>query len=330
MFNLRICAIVVALAIIGGSTTQAKVVLKAGHVLTAKSDQGRGAEFLAKRVKELTNGEIEIQVFPDGQLGKSDPDQLESLISGAQDIFITGMEWYKAWDDRFGVLSTPFVFRDRAHLQTFTKGSLFAEMAKGLEDRGIKFLPTKFNWIRQMDRGVLSRKPVFVPDDLKGLTLRMYQSEMPIRSWQGLGATLQIMPWSEVYTGLATKTIDALTTVIGASYHNKHVEHAKYFTNIKEYFQAVAPVISMKTWNKLSQAHRDALQRATDEGGAVYEKLSRAELTQSTKDAKEKYGGSFLSVPLKPWHDKMAPILAGFEKDGILPKGLVAQVKAIK
>jgi TRAP-type C4-dicarboxylate transport system substrate-binding protein len=329
MRSLGIFAIALALAMVGGSV-QAKIVLKAGHVLTAQSDQGKGADFLAKRVKELTNGEIEIQVFPDGQLGKSDPDQLESLISGAQDIFITGMEWYKAWDNRFGILSTPFVFRDRAHLQAFTKDPLFAEMAKGLEDRGIKFLPRKFNWIRQMDRGVLSTKPVFVPDDLKGLTLRMYQSEMPIRSWQGLGATLQIMPWSDVYAGLATKTVDALTTVIGASYHNKHVEHAKYFTNIKEYFQPISPVISMKTWNKLSPAQRDALQQATDEGGDEYVRLSRAELTQSTKDAQEKYGVTFLSVPLKPWHDKMAPILAGFEKDGILPKGLVARVKAIK
>ncbi|MDP6120206.1 MAG: hypothetical protein QF450_02165, partial [Rhodospirillales bacterium] len=89
MRSLGIFAIALALAMVGGSV-QAKIVLKAGHVLTAQSDQGKGADFLAKRVKELTNGEIEIQVFPDGQLGKSDPDQLESLISGAQDIFITG------------------------------------------------------------------------------------------------------------------------------------------------------------------------------------------------------------------------------------------------
>ena len=68
MSKLRICAIVLALAVVGATTAHAKMVLKAGHVLTAKSDQGRGADFLAKRVKELTNGEIEIQVFPDGQL----------------------------------------------------------------------------------------------------------------------------------------------------------------------------------------------------------------------------------------------------------------------
>ena len=43
-----------------------------------------------------------------------------------------------------------------------------------------------------------------------------------------------------------------------------------------------------------------------------------------------KHGVSFIEVPLKPWHDKMAPVLAEFEKDGVLPAGLVDKVKAIK
>lgn len=123
-----IAAVLAALA--WTTPAMSQIVLKAGHVTQATSDQGRAAEAFAKRVGELTNGETEVQVFHDGQLGKSDPHQLENVISGAQGFFITGMEWYKAWDDRFGILSTPFVFRDRAHLQKFLRSDVFADMSK--------------------------------------------------------------------------------------------------------------------------------------------------------------------------------------------------------
>ena len=165
------------------------MVLKAGHVVPAPTDRGRAANAFAIRVAELTNGEFEVQVFPDGQLGKSDPDQLENVISGAQGFFITGMEWYKAWDDRFGILSTPFVFRDRAHLTKFLPSELFADMTRTLAERGLRFVPKNFNWIRQGDRRILARKPIFTPADLEGLKLRMFQSEMPIKSWTALGVT---------------------------------------------------------------------------------------------------------------------------------------------
>ena len=81
--------------------------LKAGHILPPTSDQGQAIEFFAKRVKELTNGEIEIQVFHAGELGKSIPSQLENLVSGAQDLFIDTFDYFKAWDPRFGVVNTP-------------------------------------------------------------------------------------------------------------------------------------------------------------------------------------------------------------------------------
>ena len=91
-----IVGLLAAALLLAAGPGHAKMVLKAGHVVQATTDQGRAADAFAKRVAELTNGEIEVQVFPDGQLGKSDPDQLENVISGAQGFFITGMEWYKA------------------------------------------------------------------------------------------------------------------------------------------------------------------------------------------------------------------------------------------
>ncbi len=326
---LTLCA-VLATALLWAATGHAQIVLNAGHVTSVNTDQGQAAEAFAARVAELTNGEIEIRVFPDGQLGKSDPDQLENVISGAQGFFITGMEWYKAWDDRFGILSTPFVFRDREHLKSFLRSELFADMAQTLADRGLRFVPKDFNWIRQGDRGILARKPIFTPDDLEGLRLRMFQSEMPIKSWTALGASLHVMPWADVYTAFATGQVDAVTAAFTFPYTAKHVEFAKYFTNLKEYFQPIAPVIGVSTWNSLSPEHQAALQQAAEDAGEAFVSASAGFVTTFRRSGIDDYGVSFIEVPLKPWHDKMAPVLEQFEADGILPAGLVAQVKAIQ
>ena len=316
------------LSVFLNSLIYAKTVLKAGHVLPVSTDQGQAALFFAERVKQLTNGEIEIKVFHDGQLGKKDPEQLESVISGAQGFFVTGMEWFKAWDDRFGILSTPFVFRDKGHLKTFLNSDLFSDMQKSLEKNGLRFVG-KFNWIRQGDRGILSRKPIFTPDDMTGLRLRMFQSEMPIKTWTAMGANLHVMPWGDVYTAFATGQVDAVTAAFVFPYKAKHVEFGKYFTNIKEYFQPVSPVIGLRTWNKLTASQKAALDQAAADAGETFVKVSREGTIEAMQNGMNKYGVSFIEVPLKPWHNRMAPVLEEFEAKGTFPQGFVDQIKSM-
>ena len=167
---------------LAGGPSEAAMRLKAGHILPPTSDQGQAAEFFAKRVKELTKGEIEIQVFHAGELGKSIPSQLENLVSGAQDLFIDTFDYFKAWDPRFGVVNTPFVFRDREHFKKFLASDVFNDMVGSLEKRGVVFLGKgNYNWLRAGDRGLLTRTPIMKPEDLKGYKLRMFQAEAPSR-----------------------------------------------------------------------------------------------------------------------------------------------------
>lgn len=222
------------------------------------------------------------------------------------------------------------MFRDREHLEAFLASDLFADMQRSLEENGLKFVPKTFNWIRQGDRGILANRPIFEPADVEGLRLRMFQSEMPIKTWTALGASLFVMPWADVYTAFATGQVDAVTAAFVFPYHAKHVEFAKYFTNLQEYYQPIAPVIGTTTWEKLTPSQQAALQQAAEEAGEIFVKVSREDTEQAMRDGRETYGVSFIDVPLAPWQAAMAPVLAGFETDGILPAGIVEQVKAIK
>ena len=306
--------------------------LRAGHLQPATSDQGIAIDFFAKRVNELTNGDIEVQVFHSAELGKSIPVQLENLVSGAQDFFIDTMDYFKVWDDRFGVINTPFVFRDRHdHFRKFLASDLFNDIVATVEERGVVFLgKRKYNWLRAGDRGILSRTPIFHPDDMQGYKMRMFQAEMPIKSWGSFGANIQVIPWADVYTALATGVADALTTVVVASYDNKHVEVLKYFTNVREYYQIIAPMISKRTWDRLDEGQRAAIEQAAFEAGELYTETSRRQTMEKTRKAQEELGLNIIIPPLEPWHDHMAKVHAEFEEQGLLPKGLIAEVKAIE
>ena len=327
-------ALVASLVAAALSTTPAAAAttLRAGHLQPATADQGIAIEFFAKRVNELTNGDIEVQVFHSAELGKSIPVQLENLVSGAQDFFIETMDYFKVWDDRFGVINTPFVFRDRHdHFRKFLASDLFNDIVAAVEERGVVFLgKRKYNWLRAGDRGVLSRTPIFHPDDMQGYKMRMFQAEMPIKSWGSFGANIQVIPWADVYTALATGVADALTTVVVASYDNKHIEVLKYFTNVREYYQIIAPMISKRTWDRLDEGQREAIEQAALEAGDLYTETSRRQTMEKTRKAQEELGLNIILPPLKPWHDHMAEVHAEFEAQGLLPKGLIAEVKAIE
>lgn len=314
--------------IVGFLPAEAAMKMKAGSVLPPDSDQGQALEFFGKRVKEMTNGEIEIQAFHSQELGPP-PTQYKNTIAGAQDLVVDTLDYFKAYDDRFGVVNTPFVFRDRDHFSKYLNSKAFADIAEAVEKRGLVFIGN-YNWMRQQDRGILSRKPINTPEDLQGMKMRMFQAEMPIQAWTGMGANVQVYSWADTYTAIATGAVDCLTTVISASYLVKHTELLKYFTNVKEYYQIVLPVMSKKTWDKLTPKQKEILVQAANEAGKEYMRISALMDAQHVKRAQEDHGLKIINPPLDPWFKKAEAVHAKLEASGVLPKGIVEAAKSIK
>ena len=179
-------------------------------------------------------------------------------------------------------MNTPFVFRDREHFKKFLASDLFNDMVSSLEKRGVVFLGKgNYNWLRAGDRGLLTRTPILKPDDLKGYKLRMFQAEAPIKAWAAFGANIQVIPWPDTYTALATGTVDGLTTVLSASYLTKQTEAVRFFTNVAEYYQIVVPVMSKRTFDKLTPEQRAIFETAAKEAGLKYLEVSAAEAAES-------------------------------------------------
>ena len=318
----------VGLALAAGVAGQ--TILKVGSILPPNSPEIQAITFMAEKIKEKSGGSMVLQVFPSSQLGAVDV-MLESLQAGQLDIMVELLEWYGSWDKRFGVFGLPYLFRDREHLAKYLATPTFTGMLDDLEkSRNLVFLKEPINWWLMSDRTLLAKKPINTPADLKGVKLRMFQARVPVLSWQTLGANTVIIPWGEVYTALATGTVEAVTARVEAHYQMKQTEVAKFMTVTKEYFQVYIPVMSKKAVDRLTPQQMTVVRDAAREAGEYYAKLSREATRDFQAKVRTEHGVTILEPPLGPWQQAMQPAYKTFEEEGIIPKGMIKQIIDLK
>ncbi|MEJ8573001.1 TRAP transporter substrate-binding protein [Microbaculum marinum] len=330
-----VAATLFATGLIGTAPASART-LSLGANNNANDFVADGFRFLAQRINELSDGELEVEIFWSSQLGGA-REMVQGVAAGAIDMQLDVIELLVTFEPRIGVLSMPLVFRDRDHFAAFIGSDIFGGFMDTLQSKGI-VIPAREalanpevakNWVRPYDRGLVSTKPIFSPDDLAGFKLRMYESEIPIKSWEALGANVQVVPWPDVYTSLATGVVDGLTGTITDNYEMKHFENAPYWTNVHEYFQIMHPWMSKMTWDSLTDSQRAAIDQAVEESSYVFAELMNQALTESSAKAQEEYGVSIIQPPIGPWIEKMKPAHADFETRGLVEEGLIGRIQAI-
>ena len=316
---------------VAGAGLAAEITLKAGHINQPDSPLGLGFQKFAELVAEKSGGEMEVEIFPASQLGPIDT-MFEDLGAGSLDVMIELLEWYGRWDKRFGVFGLPYLFRDRDHMQAFLASDDFkSDMIGALEEKlNAKFMVDKITWDQRLDRTLLCKEPVFEPADLEGMKLRMFQSRIPVLSWETLGADIQIIPWAETYTALATGTVDCITARVEAHHAMRQTEVAKYITITKEYFQVYAPLISQHAVDRLTDQQLAIVQEAALEAGLWFSGYTASVQNEFEERVKNEDGVSIIEPPLGPWQDKIRSAYKTFEDEGEIPTGIVAAISAIQ
>ena len=316
---------------LSGFAHAADITLKAGHINQPDSPLGLGFQKFAELVAEKSGGTMEVEIFPASQLGPIDT-MFEDLGAGSLDIMIELLEWYGRWDKRFGVFGLPYLFRDRDHMQAFLATDEFKkDMIGALEEKlNARFMVDAITWDQRLDRTLLCKKPVFEPGDLEGQKLRMFQSRIPVLSWETLGADIQIIPWAETYTALATGTVDCITARVEAHHAMRQTEVAKYITITKEYFQVYAPLISKITADKLTDEQLAIIEEAAAEAGRWFSDYTASMQENFETMVKNEDGVSIIEPPLGPWQDKIRPAYKTFEDEGEIPAGMIESISAIQ
>jgi tripartite ATP-independent transporter DctP family solute receptor len=282
---------------------QAKVKLRLGHVTSATAIAGQGGKAFADAARQLSNGEIEIELFPNGQLG-GELEMLSQVRLGTLDIAMNGSGIVAAIEPTFSVTELPYIWKDRESAWKVLTGPTGTRILGTLEAKGIKGL----SWGVWDFRGFLMNgTDINQPANMKGKKIRVIENALYVRTVQAFGGNPVPMAWPEVYTALQQRTIDGVDTNYHGMADSKLFEVAKSLAITDHIFTATVYVMNMKKFQSLSPAHQDVVLKASRAAGETM-RAGAAKANQDAIALMEKNGVKLIRPERLPFENAAAGV----------------------
>jgi tripartite ATP-independent transporter DctP family solute receptor len=261
-------------------------------------------KFMDQIVNEKTKGRHRIRVFHSNQLGE-EKDTIEQTRMGAIDLNRTNVAPLGSFVPEANVLVLPFLFRSMDHLYKVLEGQVGTELLDSFAARGFVGLTFYDSGARSIYNSV---RPVKSLADLKGLRLRVQQSELMIDMVKSLGAEPVALPYGQVLTGLTTRLIDGAENNWPSYVSTGHYTAAKYYTLTEHTMSPEVLVMSRRAWDSLSPEDQRIFRTAAAESSR-YMREQWKEWEQRARTQAQEAGNVIVSdFDRKPFIDAMTAI----------------------
>ena len=298
-------------------------VLKLAHGLDPSHPVHQAMVFMADRCKEISKGELSIDIYPSGQLG-SEQQCVELLQIGSLAITKVSAAVMESFTEDFKVLGLPYVFRSKEHSFKVLDGEIGDELLLSTEPfwiRGLCFFDAGSRSFYTIDT------PINHPDDLKGLKIRVMKSITAMEMVKAQGGSPTPISWGELYTALQSGVVDGAENNPPSFYTSHHYEVCKYYCLNEHTMVPDVLIISQKVWEKLSEQERLWLQQAADDSVPVQRKLWEESEKESLKIVKEA-GVTILYPDKEPFSEKVSGMLETYrENEKIFD--LITRIRAV-
>ncbi|MDR1070526.1 MAG: TRAP transporter substrate-binding protein [Gracilibacteraceae bacterium] len=212
-------------------------------------------------VEEKTNGKVLIEIYIGGSLGY-DRDLIEGMQAGTVELAFITTAPLSGFSPALGVLDLPYVFRDWDHLQKFMDSEPARQLDDKMQEIGLRNLSFYPGGFRQITNSV---HPIVTLADLRGLKIRVMQSDVFIDTFSALGASPVPMAWAEVPTSLQQGTISGQENPNLVNYSNNIWEYQKYYSLTSHCAYMSALVGSDKLLGELPEEYLNILMEAAKE-----------------------------------------------------------------
>ncbi|KQT11277.1 TRAP transporter substrate-binding protein [Ramlibacter sp. Leaf400] len=269
-----------------------------GHGAAPENPRHVASMKFAEVLKAKTGGRIEVQVAPSAQLG-DDAAMVTALRTGALDMSANSQGAVSAAVPEYAAFGMPFMFSSAADAFKLLDGPLGKELADRSAEKGLVLLGTWDNGIRQMTN---SKRPITKVEDMKGLKMRVPPDATLVDITKALGAEAQQIRFAELYVALQQGVVDGQENPLVNIHASKLYEVQKHLAITNHQFQMTPLLMSKRSWDKLSDADKKAVQEAAAEATALQRKLSQEADEKLLADLKAK--GVQVSTPDKAAFEK--------------------------
>jgi tripartite ATP-independent transporter DctP family solute receptor len=281
-------------------TASAQTRLKWAHVYETSEPFHKWSVWAGDEIKKRTNGKYEVQVFPASTLGK-ESDINQGLTLGTVDIILSGASFAGNTYRPLAVTYFPFIFRDAEHLLKYAKSDVFAELAKGYDDKSGNHI-TALNYYGARHVTSSAARPVSKPEDMKGLKIRVPDAPAYLAFPKALGANATPIAFAEVYLALQNGTVDAQENPLPTIEAKKFYEVQKNISLTGHIVDSLLTITSGSLWSKLSADEKKIFTEVMQEAA---EKTGREIIASEARLAEEfkKKGNNVITVDKTAFRD---------------------------
>jgi tripartite ATP-independent transporter DctP family solute receptor len=239
--------------------------------------------FMNRLVMERTNGRHRILVFHSRQLGE-EKETIEQTRAGAIDINRTNVAPIGSFVPEANALALPFLFRSIDHLHRVLDGPIGDAILQSFDPYGFVGLTFYDSGARSVYNSV---RPIRTPADMKGLRIRVQQSDLMMDMIQALGAVPVALPYGQVLAGLSTRVIDGAENNWPSYVTTNHYKSARYYTLTEHVMSPEVLIMSRRAWDALSPDDQNIFRNAARESSQFMRETWRAWEERSRREAQD-------------------------------------------
>ncbi|HEX7559890.1 MAG TPA: TRAP transporter substrate-binding protein [Usitatibacter sp.] len=271
-FALAVSALAL-LAAAGVASAQQPIVIKFSHVVALDTPKGKAAERFKQLAEERTKGRVKVEVYANSTLYK-DNEEVDALQLGAVQMLAPSLAKFGPLGVReFEVFDLPYLFDNYDELHKVTRGPVGASLMRKLDSKGIVGLAYWDNGFMDMSANKALRKP----EDFRGLKMRIQSSKVLDAQMRALGASPQVMAFSEVYQALQTGVVDGTENPPSNFFTQKMNEVQKFLTLSDHHYLGYAVIANKKFWDGLPPDIRKTLEGAMADATKYADDIAKKE-----------------------------------------------------
>src|SRR5271154_2880127 len=283
------------------------IIIKFSHVVTPDAPKGKAALLFKELAEKYTDGRVKVEIYPNSSLYK-DKEELEALQLGSVQMLAPSIAKFSPLGVKeFEVFDLPFLLSDEARARQMMASPMMADLNKKLEAKGVSPLAYWDNGAHDYT----ANKPLIMPDDFRGMKMRIQGSKVLDAVAREVGAIPQIIGFGELYQALQTGVVDGEDNVPTNILTQRLYDVQKYMT-ISQHGRLTYALITNKAfWNSLPEDVRTALDRAVKETSVFFNDTA----AKDNSDAIEKIRASgkteihvLTEAEKKAWIAKLMPV----------------------
>ncbi len=261
-----------ALAFAGGGKEAADkpIGLNLGHGSATSNARHIVALQFADNIKAQTNGRITIQVHPSESLG-SDRQMAEKVSLGTLDISINSQGPIAGYNQKLLMIGMPFLFATPKQAYAVLDGEIGEQISNELIPKGFRILSYWDNGFRHITNNV---RPIYKPEDLKGLKIRTPEDKITLAIFRALGASPAPLAFGELPMALSQGVFDGQENPAVNIHSAKLYEVQKYLSLSNHKYESCPMIFSEAVWGKLSQADQKLLKEAAVKYAGVHREMN--------------------------------------------------------